>query len=172
MIIDQVLARMNAGETPEEIFHAVEPDPELSTRPYLWASYDHPKFIVRNLLRLWGGWWNGNAAELLPAKLEEQSKEIAVMAGGVAEIVKRGRKLLNDGNAVLAAHLAEWATRADPDDRSAQEFKRDVYDKRMEQERSLMCRGIYREAANDSRRTLGEERIDPEFKLSLGGKEL
>ena len=67
VIIDQVLERMNAGQTPEEIFHAVEPDPELAKRPYLQANYDHPKFIVRNLLRLWGGWWNGNAADLLPA---------------------------------------------------------------------------------------------------------
>ena len=58
-IINQVLERLNAGQTPEEIFHAVEPDPELATRPFLQANYDHPKFIVRNLLRLWGGWWMG-----------------------------------------------------------------------------------------------------------------
>src|SRR4029077_16774435 len=76
VIIDQVLERMNAGQTPDEIFHAVEPDPELATRPFLQANYDHPKFIVRNLLRLWGGWWNGNAAELLPATTERQAKEI------------------------------------------------------------------------------------------------
>jgi glyoxylase-like metal-dependent hydrolase (beta-lactamase superfamily II) len=56
VIIDQVLTRMNAGQSPEEIFHAVEPEPDLSTRPYLQARYDHPKFIVRNLLRQWGGW--------------------------------------------------------------------------------------------------------------------
>src|SRR5262249_56756513 len=46
VIIDQVVERMNAGQTPEEIFHAVEPDPELATRPYLQANYDHPTFIV------------------------------------------------------------------------------------------------------------------------------
>ena len=108
VIIDQVLARMNTGQTPEEIFHAVEPDPELMTRPYLQARYDHPKFIVRNLLRQWGGWWNGNAADLLPATWEAQAREIARLAGGVAAIVTRGRALLAQGHAVLASHLAEW----------------------------------------------------------------
>ena len=32
VIVEQVLARMNAGETPEAIFHAVEPDPALAAR--------------------------------------------------------------------------------------------------------------------------------------------
>jgi glyoxylase-like metal-dependent hydrolase (beta-lactamase superfamily II) len=157
VIIDQVLERMNAGQTPEEIFHAVEPDPELATRPYLQANYDHPKFIVRNLLRLWGGWWNGNAADLLPATSETQAKEIAALAGGVDTLVARGRALLKDGNSTLAAHCAEWATRAAPADRAAQELKRDVYQRRLGEESSLMAQGIYRAAMNDARAELGEE---------------
>jgi glyoxylase-like metal-dependent hydrolase (beta-lactamase superfamily II) len=154
VIIDQVLERMNRGETPEEIFHAVEPDPELSALPYLAANYDHPKFIVRNLLRLWGGWWNGNAADLLPATWERQSAEIAELAGGVGNIIRRGRKLLEEGDTVIAAHFAEWATRAAANDRTAQELKRDVYDKRLREEGSLMAQGIYRAARNDAKKVL------------------
>lgn len=150
VIIDQVLQRMNAGQTPEEIFHGVEPDAELSKRPYLRANYDHPKFIVRNLLRLWGGWWNGNAADLLPATWERQAQEIAELAGGVDAVVRRGRHLLEQGDAVLAAHLAEWATRSDPSDRSAQELKRDVYAKRLSDSNALMAQGIFRAAMNDA----------------------
>jgi glyoxylase-like metal-dependent hydrolase (beta-lactamase superfamily II) len=162
VIIDQVVALMNAGETPEAIFHAVEPDPELATRPFLQANYDHPKFIVRNLLRLWGGWWNGNAADLLPATWEAQAREIAALAGGVAALVARGRALLAAGDTTLAAHCAEWATRAAPGDRSAQELKRDVYARRLAEEPALMAQGIYRAAMNDARAALGEapERID------------
>jgi alkyl sulfatase BDS1-like metallo-beta-lactamase superfamily hydrolase len=137
---------------PEEIFHAVEPDPELSQRPFLQANYDHPKFIVRNLLRLWGGWWNGNAADLLPAAWAAQALEIARLAGGVDAIVARGRALLDAGDARLAAHLAEWATRAAPADRAAQMLKRDVYERRLAQESSLMAQGIFRAAMNDAER--------------------
>lgn len=157
VIIDQVLELMNAGRTPEEIFHAVEPDRELATRPYLQANYDHPKFIVRNLLRLWGGWWNGNAGDLLPVPHEAQAEEIARLAGGVDVLVARGRALLDGGDSKLAAHLAEWATRAAPQDPAAQALKRDVYARRLGEESALMAQGIYRAAMNDARRALGEE---------------
>ncbi|HKA28011.1 MAG TPA: alkyl sulfatase dimerization domain-containing protein, partial [Candidatus Binatia bacterium] len=156
-IVDQVQTRMNAGQTAEEIFHAVEPDPELSRRPFLRATYDHPKFIVRNLLRLWGGWWDGNAANLLPASWAVQAAEVARLAGGVGPLVARGRALLDAGDAVLASHVAEWATRADPEGRPAQELKRDVYARRLRDAEALMARGIFRAAMHDAQRALGEE---------------
>jgi alkyl sulfatase BDS1-like metallo-beta-lactamase superfamily hydrolase len=167
VIIDQVLTRMNAGQSPEEIFHAVEPEPDLSTRPYLQARYDHPKFIVRNLLRQWGGWWNGNAADLLPATWAAQAQEIATLAGGMAALVKRGRMRLEQGDTVMATHLAEWATRAAPTDREAQALKRDVYAQRLEETPVLMAQGIFRAAMNDAREVLGEERVVPSGGLSL-----
>ena len=165
IIIEQVLERMNAGQTPEEIFHGVEPDPELAKRPFLQARYDHPKFIVRNLLRLWGGWWNGNAADLLPATWAAQAAEIAQFAGGVASLVARGRALLDHGNAVMATHVAEWATRAAPDDHAAQTLKRDVYARRLREAEALIAQGIYRAAMNDAKVALGEA---PESGAGLG----
>jgi glyoxylase-like metal-dependent hydrolase (beta-lactamase superfamily II) len=156
-IVDQVRSRMNAGQTAEEIFHAVEPDPELATRPFLRATYDHPKFIVRNLLRLWGGWWDGNAANLLPAPWAAQAAEVAHLAGGVAPLVARGRALLAGGDAVMASHVAEWATRAAPGDAAAQALKRDVYARRLHDADALMARGIFRAAMHDAQRALGEE---------------
>lgn len=168
VLIDQVLARMNAGETPEDIVHAVEPDPELARRPYLQARYDHPTFIVRNLLRLWGGWWNGNAADLLPATWAAQAREVVTLAGGVGAVVGRGRALLDGGDAMLAAHLAEWATRAEPGDPGAQALKRDVYARRLVEEPSLMGRGIYRAAMNDARQALGEEAVPAPRTVFLG----
>lgn len=157
VIVDQVRERMNAGQTPDEIFHAVDPDPELAKRTFLQPTYDHPKFIVRNLLRLWGGWWNGNAADLLPATPAAQATEIAALAGGVGALVARGRSLLEGGDATMASHLAEWATRAAPGDRRAQALKRDVYRKLHADAAALMARGIYRAAMNDAERALGEE---------------
>jgi len=156
-LVDQVRERMNAGQTADEIVHAVEADPVLATRPFLHATYDHPKFIVRNLLRLWGGWWDGNAANLLPAPWAAQAAEIARLAGGVAQLVARGRALLESGDAVMASHVAEWATRAAPDDRAAQALKRDVYARRLADAEALMARGIFRAAMHDAERALGEE---------------
>ncbi len=155
-LVDAVRARMNAGETPEEIVHAVKPDAELATRPYLRATYDHPTFIVRNLLRLWGGWWNGNAADLLPSPPQARAEEVARLAGGVEALVARGRALLDGGDATLATHVAEWAVGAAPASREAQRLKRDVYAARLRDEPSLMAQGIFRAAMDDATRALGE----------------
>jgi glyoxylase-like metal-dependent hydrolase (beta-lactamase superfamily II) len=165
-IIDQVLERLNAGQSQEEIFHAVEPDPELSTRPFLRVTYDHPKFIVRNLLRLWGGWWDGNAAHLLPAPWAEQGREIAALAGGIDALVARGRFLLGQGDLPMACHIAEWATRGHPVHRGAQELKRDAYAARLESAREVMTRGIYRDAMNEAIVALGGE-PDVQVRLSM-----
>jgi glyoxylase-like metal-dependent hydrolase (beta-lactamase superfamily II) len=159
-IIDQVLARLNAGQAPEQIFHEVEPDPELSRMPYLRVVYDHPKFIVRNLLRYWGGWWNGNAADLLPATWSAQGAEIARLAGGVAAVVARGRQLLDTGDLAIACHLAEWAVWAEPGDEMAVAFKRDAYRARLATAGETMTQGIYRGAMNDAIAALGGE---PEY---------
>jgi glyoxylase-like metal-dependent hydrolase (beta-lactamase superfamily II) len=165
VIVDQVRERMNAGQTADEIFHAVEPDRELAKRTFLQPTYDHPKFIVRNLLRLWGGWWNGNAADLLPATPAAQAAEIASLAGGVDTLVARGRALLDAGDATMASHVAEWATRAAPEDRDAQALKRDVYERLHADAAALMARGIYRAAMNDAERALGDE---PTFAADAG----
>ncbi len=161
VIVDQVLERMNAGQTPEQIFHEVEPDPELAKRPYLQPHYDHPKFIVRNLLRLYGGWWNGNAADLFPAPWADQGREIVAQSGGVDALVKRGRTLLEQGNLPMACHVAEWATQGHPEDVAAQELKRDAYAQRLGTARETMTKGIYRAALNDARVALGQEPVAP-----------
>jgi glyoxylase-like metal-dependent hydrolase (beta-lactamase superfamily II) len=166
-IIEQVLVRLNRGEDPETIFHAVEADPELTRKPYLYEHYDHSKFIVRNLIRMWGGWWNGNAADLMPATEARQAAEIAALAGGVPALLTRGRAQLSTGDLEMACHTAEWATRAAPADRAAQEFKRDAYHARLEATPNLMMKGIYRAAMNDARVCLGEPRVQADAGLSL-----
>ncbi len=154
-IIDQVLTRLNAGETSEQIFHAVTSHPELAKRPYLLEMYDHPKFIVRNLIRHWGGWWNGNAADLFPAPQEAQANEIVALAGGIALVIARGQQALSENRLEIAAHLAEWATRADSGNRDAQALKRDVYERCMTTSDNLMAQGVYRAAMNDASEALG-----------------
>ena len=166
-IVEQVLERMNAGQEPEQIFHEVEPDPELSKRPFLRVNYDHPKFIIRNLLRLWGGWWNGNAADLLPATWEEQGRGIAELAGGIDGLVARGRSLLDSGDLQMACHIAEWAARGHPEHTGAQELKRDAYRARLEAAKETMTQGIYRAAMNDASTVLGGEVERPSRRLGL-----
>lgn len=166
-IIDEVLLRLNRGEAPDDIFHAVSSDPELASRPYLLELYDHPKFIVRNLIRQFGGWWSGSAEDLFPVTRDAEAAEIAALAGGATNLVARGRALLEAGSTDLATHVAEWAVRAAPGDRDALSLKRDVYARRIEETPNLMARGIFRAAMNDARAALGEERLQSTMGMTL-----
>ena len=134
-------------------------DPELAKRPYLLELYDHPTFIVRNLIRQWGGWWNGNAADLMPATAAAQAAEIAALAGGVAALVTRGRTLLADGDRRWPCTWPNGRRVAHRETVRAQALKRDVYERRMAETPNLMMNGVYRDAMNDARAALGEERL-------------
>jgi glyoxylase-like metal-dependent hydrolase (beta-lactamase superfamily II) len=152
-LVDDTLARMNRGERPANIARDVAPPAHLAGRPYLEPLYDRPEFIVQNLLRLHGGWWNGNPAELLPAREDARAREIAALAGGTEALVARGRALLAT-DLVLASHLAEWAVLAAPADRAALELKREVFSARAQDEPSLMARNIFVRAVEEAEAAL------------------
>ena len=54
----------------------------LRDRPWLQPVYDEPEFIVHNVWRLYGGWYDGNPATLKPASEAALATEIAELAGG------------------------------------------------------------------------------------------
>ena len=57
---------MNAGETLDSIIHTVQVPADTLAKPYLRPLYDEPEFVVRNVWRQFGGWWDGAASRLKP----------------------------------------------------------------------------------------------------------
>ena len=66
-LVHETLARMNAGVSLATILAEVRPPAHLAERPYLQPIYDEPEFVVRNVWRLYGGWYDGNPSHLKPA---------------------------------------------------------------------------------------------------------
>jgi len=151
-LVEQVLALMNRGARLDEVLGSVSLKPELLAKPYLAPIYDEPEFIVRNIYRLYGGWWDGNPAHLKPARDEAVAVELATLAGGAGVLAVRARELLSDGNLALACELVELAAQAAPDETTIQSIRAEVYSERAKAERSLMARGVYSAAADVSRR--------------------
>ncbi len=143
-LVDQVLTLLNRGARLDEILHAVRPDPELTKRPYLAPVYDEPEFVVRNLYRLYAGWWDGNPAHLKPPTDAALARELADLAGGAAKLADRARACTDPR---LACELIEFAALAAPDDEAIRAARTAVYEARARNERSLMARGIYTSAA-------------------------
>ena len=146
----QTLALMNSGASLDRVLHEVELPDHLLAKPYLRPVYDHPQFIIRNIWRLYGGWHDGEPDNLLPAPRAEQAAEWVDLAGGVANVLERVRKLRDAGNLRLACHLVEYAVLAAPDNAEAHALRAEVYQARSAEQESSMARNILGHAARAS----------------------
>ncbi len=149
-LVEQTLALMNEGQRLGEILHAVSPPPELADRPYLQPVYDEPEFVVRTLWRLYGGWYDGNPAHLKPAPESALAAELASLAGGAGTLASRAVELSRAGDHRLAAHLAEHARLAAPEDGEVVAAHGAVFAAFRDAATSTMAKGIYGAAARDS----------------------
>jgi alkyl sulfatase BDS1-like metallo-beta-lactamase superfamily hydrolase len=150
-LLEQTLAMMNEGARLDDIVHAVKAPPGLLERPYLQAIYDEPEFVVRNIWRLYGGWYDGNPAHLKPAPAGALARELADLAGGANRLAERARGLAAAGDLRLAGHLAELAAQAAPADKGVHAVRAEVFGARAKEEASTMSKGIFSWAEHESR---------------------
>lgn len=146
---DETLERMNAGLPLDAILQEVRPPAALLEKPWLRPVYDEPEFIVRNLWRLYGGWYDGDPAHLKPAAAQRLATEVAALAGSAAALVERATELSVAGEHALACHFAQWAGRAAPDDAEVRAARAEVYRRRADAEPGFMTKSIYAAAADE-----------------------
>ena len=149
-LFEQTLSMMNEGAKLNDILHSVKLPDALLARPYLRPTYDDPFFIVRNLWRLYGGWYDGNPATLKPAANAEVAQALAALSGGAITMARRAEELAGVGKLDVACHLIEFAADAEPSHSEIQSIRADLYRARAEAELSLMGKAIYSAAARDS----------------------
>jgi alkyl sulfatase BDS1-like metallo-beta-lactamase superfamily hydrolase len=144
--VEQTLAAMNDGAPPHvDIVRRVR-IPQ-SDSPWLQPVYDEGEFIVRNVIRYFGGWYSGRPSELKPAARATVARELAELAGGPAALLERARGRMRDGQSRLACHLADYALEAAPDDAGVRQGVAELYEQRAEGETSLMAVNLFRSAA-------------------------
>jgi alkyl sulfatase BDS1-like metallo-beta-lactamase superfamily hydrolase len=149
-LVEETLKLMNQGAKLNDIIHSVHVPADLLEKPYLRPMYDEPEFVVQNIWRLYGGWYDGNPANLKPARESELAEEITRLAGGAPALGFRARELSEAGQHRLACHLAEIAVSAAPDSKAVHKARAKIYAARRDAELSLMSKGIYGAAAAES----------------------
>jgi alkyl sulfatase BDS1-like metallo-beta-lactamase superfamily hydrolase len=151
-LVDQTIGLMNQGATLDTIVHTVKVPDGLLDRPYLRPTYDDPEFVVRNIWRRYGGWYDGNPAHLKPASDRDVAVHVAELAGGAGAVASHALQLADSGTGDLrvAAQLVEMAFQADPDDGAVNEARAAIYGWRRAAESSLMAKAIFGAAADDS----------------------
>jgi alkyl sulfatase BDS1-like metallo-beta-lactamase superfamily hydrolase len=156
-LVAQTLGFMNEGARLSDTISNVHVPMHLRDRPYLQPFYDEPEFIVRNIWRLYGGWWDGNPANLRPANDRAVAAELAALVGGATTLATRAEVLLEEGSDEelrLAGHLAEMAWLAAPEDLGVQAVRQRVFAALASAATSTMSRGVFRWA---ERETTGEQ---------------
>ncbi len=152
-IHDQVVEGMNQGKFLEDILRDIKYPP--NDRPWLKPVYDHPEFVARNVFRLYGGWYDGNPAHMLPAHSHDVARELIGVTGS-AGLLARARKLRAEGNLQMACHLVDFVRRGDPQNREGWELWRDLFLARLDTEPSIMARGAFHQAINEADERLKE----------------
>jgi glyoxylase-like metal-dependent hydrolase (beta-lactamase superfamily II) len=149
-LVADVVEMMNAGEVLDTIVHSVRVADDVLAKPYLRPLYDEPEFVVRNIWRQFGGWWDGAPSRLKPAPDAVLAAELADLAGGAGTLSDRAARLSEAGEHRLACHLADLAGWAAPADPAIHRVRADIYRRRRTAEQSLMSKGIFAAAARDS----------------------
>ncbi len=145
-LLAQTLELMNRGARLDEIIQTVTVPAHLADKPYLRPAYDEPEFIVRNIWRLYGGWWDGDPASLKPAPASREAAVIAELCGGPHALAERASRALAEDEPRIAARLAELAVQADPSDEDIRATHGAVFTALADAATSTMARGIYRAA--------------------------
>jgi alkyl sulfatase BDS1-like metallo-beta-lactamase superfamily hydrolase len=151
-LVDQTLALMNDGARLDDIVHTVRAPEHLLARPYLRPIYDEPEFVVRNIWRQYGGWYDGDPSHLKPSPPSVLAAELASLAGGADRLADRARAVAATGDLRLAGHLAELAAQAAPNDKGVHLVRAEVFGARAREEASTMSKGIFSWAEHESSR--------------------
>ena len=145
-IVDRTLALLNDGSPPHvDIVTGI--DLPVSSSPWLQPVYDEAEFIVRNVIRYYGGWFTGRPSELKPASRDAVAAAVADLAGGASVLLDRAEALAAAGDLRLACHLADFALESAPADGSVQERVAAIYEQRADGETGLMSINIFNSAA-------------------------
>jgi alkyl sulfatase BDS1-like metallo-beta-lactamase superfamily hydrolase len=150
-LVSQTIDLMNEGASLDEILQSVSLPAEWLERPWMRPVYDEPEFVIRNIWRMYGGWWDLDPAYLKPSPKAALADELVRMGGGAAAFATRAQELVESGDLKLACHLIELAVAADPASVSLHGVRAEIYEARRAAEQSLMSIGIFSAAAAESR---------------------
>ena len=145
-IVDRTLALLNDG-SPPHVDIVTDIDLPVSASPWLQPIYDEAEFIVRNVIRHYGGWFSGRPSELKPASRNAVATEVADLAGGAGVLLDRAETLAAAGDLRLASHLADFALESAPADETVQDRVAAIYEQRAGDETGLMSINIFNSAA-------------------------
>lgn len=122
-VLDQTLAGIKQGKTPDELVQEVKLPPELAKSPYLQEYYGSVAWAVRGIYSDCVGWFDGNATNLNPLPPAERACKMLSMAGGSEKMLARAREAVEAKEFQWGAELTDYVLAIEPANMAAKEIK-------------------------------------------------
>ena len=147
---DDTISLMNKGASLDEILSIVKPNAVLGEKHFLQPVYDEPEFIIRNIWRLYDGWYDGQPANLKPPSESDFAKELSdLIPGGPQKLIQRALELSSQNKWRLSCKLADLAYQCDKNNIDINTARGQIYSLRAESETSTMSVGIFNSIARE-----------------------
>ena len=147
----EVVRRLNEGQWQEQILAEVELPEDLAASSYLQPLYGCTAFAVRDVMRRYMGWYDGNPSMLFPSTRADVAHEVVALTGGTAPILDRARALGSSeatDDVQRALHLVDFVLFHGGDQvDEAHALKAELLDIRAGRERSFVAHTVLASAA-------------------------
>jgi alkyl sulfatase BDS1-like metallo-beta-lactamase superfamily hydrolase len=107
---DQTVRGMNEGKNVFQLMQEIKVPPELQIN----EGYGTVALSVRGIYEGYAGWFDGNPANMYPARTSEAYTSLVQMAGGADAVAHRADEILKNGDVIETLHLVEIALMVDP----------------------------------------------------------
>lgn len=142
-VLEQTLAGIRQGRTPDELVREVRLPAELAASPYLQEYYGSVAWAVRGIYADYVGWFDGNATHLDPLPPAERAANMIDMAGGPEAMLARAGAAIEKGDFQWAAELADCLLVVNPADPAARQVKARALTELGERQLNATARNYY-----------------------------
>lgn len=151
-VLDQTIAGMNEGLTPDELVERVKLPEHLTNDPNLQEYYGTVPWSVRSIFAGNLGWFDGNATHLFPLSDRQRAERTAKLAGGEEQLLGQAKAAFEAGDHQWAAELADHLIALDGFKQQAYGLKADALAALAGQQVSANGRNYYLTSARQLRR--------------------
>jgi alkyl sulfatase BDS1-like metallo-beta-lactamase superfamily hydrolase len=125
---NQVLHYANQGVTINQIHNVYRVPKGLEDAWYARGYHGSPEHNSRGVLNRFLGYWDANPATLIPLSPEDSAPLYVEMMGGSEHIIRRGRKLHDEGKYFHAQEILNKLVWAEPNNQEGRELLADVWE--------------------------------------------
>ncbi|MFJ1258548.1 alkyl sulfatase dimerization domain-containing protein [Cupriavidus sp. CuC1] len=148
----EVVARMNAGMSENDIINDVPLPDELFGSRFMKPTYGCAAYIMHDIWRSENGWWNRNPTDLHPAAPAKAAAAVRRALANPERVLARARELQAAGELQLALHVIDLLASdddGDPVSKQARELKAALCEGRAQRMTSVVSRHLYLSAADE-----------------------